>query len=75
MYKEQACDVGEMMHEHETDIGRISLNTKQRRIKLEEKLSIVVELGKVTFLGCTHGSIWVLNTREEHGPNRWVLCH
>jgi len=30
-----------------------------------EKLSVVAELRKVTFLGCTHGSIWVLDTQEE----------
>jgi hypothetical protein len=65
LYKEQALDVGEIKHERETDIGTTSLNTKQKGIKLVEKLLIVAKLGKVTFLGCTHGSIWALDTHEE----------
>jgi hypothetical protein len=30
-----------------------------------EKLLIVAELGKVTFLECIHGNIWALDTQEE----------
>jgi hypothetical protein len=65
LYKEQVLNVGEMKHECEIDIGTTFLNTKQRRIKLVEKLPTMVELKKVTFLGCTHGSIWALDTQEE----------
>ncbi len=30
-----------------------------------EELIIVVELGKMVFLGCTHGSFWALDIQEE----------
>jgi hypothetical protein len=54
-----------MKHERETNIGTTFLNTKQRKIKLVEKLPTMVELKRVTFLRCTHGSIWALDTQEE----------
>jgi hypothetical protein len=65
LYKEQAFDVEEMKHEHETNIGPSSLNAKRKRIKLVEKLPTMDELRKVTLLGCIHGSIWALNIHEE----------
>ncbi len=65
MYKEQVLNVGEMKHEREINIGTNFLNTKQKKIKLVEKLSIVVELKGITFLGYTHCSIWALDTQEE----------
>jgi hypothetical protein len=73
LYKEQALDIGEMKHERETDIGMTSLSTKQRRINPVEKLPTMVELGKVTFLGRTHNSIWALDIHEEAWAKRWVL--
>jgi hypothetical protein len=71
LYKEQAFDIGEMKHECETNIGTTSLNTKQKRIKPIEKLSIVVELMKVIFLGCIHDSIWALDAYEK----TWAKKH
>jgi hypothetical protein len=50
-----------MKHECETEVCMTFLSTKQRKIKSVEKLLTMVELGKVTFLGCTHASIWALN--------------
>jgi hypothetical protein len=54
-----------MKHEHETNIGMTFFSTKQKMIKLVEKLLIMVEQRKVTFLGCIHNSIWVLDTQDE----------
>ncbi len=65
MYKEHALDVGEMKHEHEIDTSITSLSSKRGRIKLVEKLSTMVELRKIVFLGGTHGNMWALDTQEE----------
>jgi hypothetical protein len=70
---EQVLDIAEMKHEHETNVGMTFMNTKRRRIKLVEKLSIMAKLGKVIFLGCIHRSIWALDIQEEAWPRRWVL--
>ncbi len=64
MYKKHVLKVDKMKHEREVNIGMTSSSTKWQRIKLVEKLLIVVELGKVTFLGCTHTSIWALDIQE-----------
>jgi hypothetical protein len=53
-----------MKYECEVDVGMTSLSTKQQRIKLVDKLLIVVKLGKVTSLGCIHVNIWVLDIQE-----------
>lgn len=38
-----------------------------------EELIIVVEPGKMAFLGCTHGSFWALDIQEEAWAlRRWV---
>jgi hypothetical protein len=50
-----------MKNEREIEVGTTSLNI---RIKLMEKLSIVAELTKVIFLGCTHDNICALDTQE-----------
>ncbi len=52
-----------MKHECEVGVGMTSLSTKRQRIKLK-KLSTIVELGKVIFLGCIHASIWALDIQE-----------
>jgi hypothetical protein len=43
LYKEQILNFGKMKHEHETNTGMTSLSTKRKRIKLVEKLPIMVE--------------------------------
>jgi hypothetical protein len=62
--KEKVLEVDEMKHECEVEVGMPSLSTKQQKIKLVEKLPTIVELGKVTFLGCFHISIWALDIQE-----------
>ncbi len=64
LYKEQIFKVDEMKFECEAEIGMTSLSTKRWRIELVKKLSTVVKLKKVTFMGCTRTNIWALETQE-----------
>jgi hypothetical protein len=50
--------MGKMKHEMEENSGGVV--SKQCKIKELRKLLTLEELGKINFLGCTHGNIWTL---------------
>jgi hypothetical protein len=54
--------MGKMKHEMEDSSGGVA--SKQCRVRELEKLPTPKELGKINFLGYTHGSIWTL-VKEE----------
>ncbi len=47
--------MGKMKHKMEENNGGIV--SKQRKVRELEKLPTPKELGKINFLGCTHGNI------------------
>jgi hypothetical protein len=55
--------MGKMKHEMEKSNGGII--SKQHGIKELKQLPTPKELGKINFLGCTHGSIWTLMKEEN----------
>lgn len=57
-----------MKHEMEENSGGVA--SKRRKVRELEKLLIPKELGKINFLGCTHGIIWTLMTEEVDWANK-----
>jgi len=56
--------MGKVKHEMEESSGGVA--SKQCRVKELERLPNPKELGKINFLGCTHGSIWTLMKEEAN---------
>jgi hypothetical protein len=54
--------VGKVKHEMEENNGGMAL--KRHKVKELDMLPTPEELGKINFLGCTHGSIWTLMKEE-----------
>jgi hypothetical protein len=57
-----------MKHEMEESSG--GTTSKRCRVKELEKLTTPKGLGKINFLGFTHGSIWTLMKEEKIGQRK-----
>ncbi len=64
--------MGKMKHQMKESSGGVV--SKRHRVRKLEKLPTLEKLGKINFLGYTHGSIWTLMKEEANWAKKIGLA-